>query len=206
MRAGPSPCSVCSSESCSRRANSLRPPARWTWESTATSTTPCSALTTLSDWRTGSARRNWSSASPRRAFSAGPSSTSPSLHGRMQSAPIGVPPTIRSAASSSCAASSRAAASPPSSASSRLGAVFVGGRAAPPQQPLQQPPLLLAPRLLELLPAVHRGADLGRAALGQRTVVLGQRLVAVDQPQVAEQRALAADRHAHARLQPEVGA
>ena len=36
--------------------------------------------------------------------------------------------------------------------------------------------------------------------------VVGQRLVGVDQPQVAEQRALAADRHAHARLEPDVRA
>ena len=58
--------------------------------------------------------------------------------------------------------------------------------------------------LLELVAAVHRGADLRRRALRRVAVGVGQRLVGVDQPQVAEQRALAADRHAHARLQPDV--
>jgi hypothetical protein len=83
---------------------------------------------------------------------------------------------------------------------------LVAGGSVAVEERLQQPPLLLAPRFLELLTAVHGGADLRRAALGERAVLLGQRLVAVDQPQVAEQRALAADRDAHARFEPEVRA
>ena len=57
-------------------ASSSRPPPRCTWASMATSIRPWSPWTTLSDWRRGSARRNWSSARPRRARSEAASSAS----------------------------------------------------------------------------------------------------------------------------------
>ena len=134
-RAPPGPCA----------ANSSRPPPRCTWASTATSIRPWSPCTTLSDWRRGSARRNWSSARPSRARSDGAELgvlLAPRAHREHARSPRRRPAARPPA--SSCAACSRCAG--------------VGA-----EERLQQPQLVLALRLLELVAAVHRGADLGRA-------------------------------------------
>ena len=136
--------SAWSSASWAFLASSSSPPPRCTWASIATSIRPWSPWTTLSDWRRGSARRNWSSARPRRARSEAPSSESLSRHGRIASTRDAGAGDQQLGRRSSCAACSRCA-----------------GVLA--EERLQQPQLVLALGLLELVAAVHRGADLGRA-------------------------------------------